>query len=290
MPRLTRTSIVLTALAGGIFWSLPIGNDYDSAVSGNDRSRGFEPTRFEASLHRKVLHLAGHSASSEHEQQLKQVAHSQFAHFETNIDLTQLKSLPDRWTKTTELLLLALSATQSASALLTDQKLRVRGVANKDWHDRLKTLRSALPETVRLDIDVLVPDASKSVADLCARAFAAQRPGPINFEESATALRYSAYPVLERIISLANECRDSTVHITGHTDSSGDESWNRHLSLLRAKAVADQIALRGISRHRIFAVGAGSSSPIADNYTRYGRGINRRIEITLRQAGAEEES
>jgi len=273
------------ALIGGLSSCMPD----DDAIAITDRSHAIGSPRFEVSLRQKTLHLAGHAASTEHRQRLRQVAQNSFPLLETSTDFKPPGTLPESWTETTQRLLVTLSAARSANAHLTDTVLSIRGVASNEWQGQLEALRSTLPEAVRLEVDVLVPDITKNVRDLCARAFAAQQPGPINFEESQTVLRSSAYSVLERIITLAHECRDSTVSITGHTDSSGDETWNRHLSLMRARAVADQFALRGITRNRLTVDGAGSSSPIADNRNRYGRGINRRIEIVLRQTRGTEE-
>lgn len=131
---------------------------------------------------------------------------------------------------------------------------------------------------------VPVADAQQSAAaaKLCQRAMAAFRSGPVNFEESKTTILPSGRPVLDRVVTLASTCRRSAVEITGHTDSSGDESQNRRLSLARAAAVADYLVRRGIPRHRIVVAGVGSSEPIADNALRYGRRLNRRIEIALR--------
>ena len=124
-------------------------------------------------------------------------------------------------------------------------------------------------------------DQPARVAALCARAFADHHAGPVNFDESATTFRSSAVPVLQRIVALANVCRNAAIKITGHTDSSGDERWNVHLSRARADAVADYLVQQGIAPARLIATGAGSSSPVADNMTRYGRGLNRRIEFAF---------
>ena len=126
-----------------------------------------------------------------------------------------------------------------------------------------------------------VPAESVDFGALCARAFADHKPGPVNFDESTTTFRSSAVPVLQRIVALANTCRNAAIDITGHTDSSGDERWNVRLSLARAEAVADYLVQQGIAAERLIATGAGSSSPIADNATRYGRGLNRRIEFAF---------
>lgn len=128
---------------------------------------------------------------------------------------------------------------------------------------------------------VTAPDREANVAALCTRALANHDAGPVNFEESKTVFRSSAVPVLQRIVALANVCRNAAIAITGHTDSSGDERWNVRLSLARAEAIAAYLAEQGIAPERLIATGAGSSSPVADNTTRYGRGLNRRIEFAF---------
>ena len=137
------------------------------------------------------------------------------------------------------------------------------------------------PPAESAELAVTKPDQPANVAALCARAYADHHAGPVNFDESATTFRSSAVPVLQRIVALANACRNATIEITGHTDSSGDERWNVRLSLARAEAIADYLVRQGIAPERLIATGAGSSTPVADNTTRYGRGLNRRIEFAF---------
>jgi OOP family OmpA-OmpF porin len=69
------------------------------------------------------------------------------------------------------------------------------------------------------------------------------------------------------------------LEVVGHTDSTGPEGYNQGLSERRAQAAADYLAGRGVSASRITVKGMGESSPIADNATREGRAMNRRVEI-----------
>jgi outer membrane protein OmpA-like peptidoglycan-associated protein len=69
--------------------------------------------------------------------------------------------------------------------------------------------------------------------------------------------------------------------IVGHTDSSGDEKYNRMLSLKRAESVADYLISTGINEDQVRAIGRGSSEPIASNDTREGRMQNRRVDILV---------
>ena len=243
-----------------------------------------EPPRFEITLHRGRLHMAGHTVSAGHERRLTDIAAQSFSGRQADFEFLPLGTLPGHWSDSTALALAALARTQSASAVLTANSLTIRGIAGSDWPDYQVSLRSGLPDTLDLSAAIMIPDVDVDVATLCARALARHRAGPIVFDESGTRFRSSAYGVLDRIVTLLDTCRDSSISITGHSDSSGDEAWNRQLSLARASAVADYLEQHGIAPGRITVAGAGSASPVADNDTRHGRSLNRRIDIQMRPA------
>jgi outer membrane protein OmpA-like peptidoglycan-associated protein len=281
MPRNFRIATVSSVLLFGVLASFAVGSGYTSRVPADAEYSALEPPHFEISIRRGLLHLAGHTASQAHENQLLQTVGRSFPEFDKITDFRPLGMAPRQWTAATVSVLEALSATKSSSTVLTKQALSIRGIGTDRWPGELQLLRTALQGPTNFDVDVVVPDGSIRIAALCARAFAAHQPGAVRFNDSGTTLRSGAYAALDRTISLANACRDSTISITGHTDSSGPESWNRSLSLARAKAVADYVAKRGIARERLIIVGAGSAAPIADNATRYGRSLNRRISVVL---------
>ncbi len=73
------------------------------------------------------------------------------------------------------------------------------------------------------------------------------------------------------------------VVIEGHSDSTGSESLNEHLSQKRAEAVRSYlIANRTLPQNLIMSLGYGSSKPLASNKTRRGRAMNRRIDIVIK--------
>lgn len=74
---------------------------------------------------------------------------------------------------------------------------------------------------------------------------------------------------------------ESTLVVTGHTDSVGTDATNLALSIARARLVVDLLVERGIPVERITATGAGESQPIASNDTPEGREANRRITASF---------
>jgi OOP family OmpA-OmpF porin len=242
-----------------------------------------EPAMFEVSLRRGSLVLAGNTVSDQHEEQLRRAAAAYFPGATLSANFHPLGVAPDWWKQATTELLAALSTMRSPTARLQPDRLQVTGlVGNESVAElRFQTLKQTFPDSATFDIRLEHAATDMTPRAICARQFAVFKAGPVNFEESGTELRSSAYPTLDRVVSLANACRDSTIAITGHTDSSGDETWNQTLSLERARAVATYLGTMGIEPERLIVAGAGSSLPVASNATRYGRSLNRRIDIYM---------
>ncbi|HZC35400.1 MAG TPA: OmpA family protein, partial [Chthoniobacterales bacterium] len=68
--------------------------------------------------------------------------------------------------------------------------------------------------------------------------------------------------------------------VLGFSDNGGDASRNLALSKERAKAVAEQLQMRGITPSLVN--GYGKDVPIASNKKEDGREKNRRVEVWLR--------
>ena len=82
------------------------------------------------------------------------------------------------------------------------------------------------------------------------------------------------------IAKFEGKTADSVV-IEGHTDDSGDASFNQQLSEKRAEAVKAELVAQGAKAEKISTVGYGEDKPIADNATPEGRAQNRRVEIKV---------
>lgn len=86
---------------------------------------------------------------------------------------------------------------------------------------------------------------------------------------------------LKRKVKELKDISYNNVEIAGHTDSTGSASYNQHLSEQRAKAIADLFIAEGIPSEKVSYIGKGAAEPAASNHTRYGRAVNRRVEISV---------
>jgi outer membrane protein OmpA-like peptidoglycan-associated protein len=106
----------------------------------------------------------------------------------------------------------------------------------------------------------------------------------VTFEVDQSDLKPGFLPLLERQAMLLNtHFSDQEVFVCGHTDSMGAPEHNLSLSLNRARAVADDLAGRGVSKERMKIQGFGSTYPVNSNDTDEGRAMNRRTELILPQ-------
>jgi outer membrane protein OmpA-like peptidoglycan-associated protein len=103
----------------------------------------------------------------------------------------------------------------------------------------------------------------------------------VNFDIDSALIRRDSVPLLEHLATAASHCPRARLQITGHTHDTGSRPLNLRLSEDRAAAVAEYLASRGVSRHRLHVHGAGAAEPVSDNATAPGRALNQRIEISL---------
>jgi len=106
-------------------------------------------------------------------------------------------------------------------------------------------------------------------------------PGNITFPTNQSAIRDDFYPVLGSVAKVLAEYGDTTLAVSGHTDSTGKADYNQSLSMQRAQSVANYLRSQRVISERLSARGYGSAMPIADNKTEAGRSANRRVELDL---------
>ncbi len=69
--------------------------------------------------------------------------------------------------------------------------------------------------------------------------------------------------------------------MVGHTDSTGEASYNQALSERRADAARNFLIGAGLESGRVTAMGRGEEDPIDTNETETGRQENRRVEVAI---------
>lgn len=88
-------------------------------------------------------------------------------------------------------------------------------------------------------------------------------------------------PILLSLVTWLDQNPDLKIRINGHTDSMGDPSLNKSLSLQRASNVRKFLIKQGIPPDQLRISGWGGARPIASNDTEEGRSQNRRVEIHI---------
>jgi outer membrane protein OmpA-like peptidoglycan-associated protein len=106
-------------------------------------------------------------------------------------------------------------------------------------------------------------------------------PGNITFATNSADLNANFYEVLNSVSMVLAEFNQTVVEVAGHTDSTGETSYNQQLSERRAASVVSYLATRNVLPDRMIAIGAGETRPVATNDTDVGRQQNRRVELTL---------
>lgn len=104
------------------------------------------------------------------------------------------------------------------------------------------------------------------------------------FESGSAVVAPQFKDVLGASVAFLQLSPETTIEISGHTDSRGDEESNLALSQARVDAARVEMITRGGDPGRLTATGFGEALPIADNSTPEGRAQNRRVELTI-QAG-----
>lgn len=107
-------------------------------------------------------------------------------------------------------------------------------------------------------------------------------PSEISFDFDSAAIKPAFVPSLDKVANIVREYNRTVVHIIGHTDSIGSESYNMNLSQRRAGSVAEFLAVRGIGWQRLRTEGRGEWEPRASNATPAGRQLNRRVEMVIK--------
>jgi outer membrane protein OmpA-like peptidoglycan-associated protein len=104
----------------------------------------------------------------------------------------------------------------------------------------------------------------------------------IQFPVGQSIIMPDNYGLLSKVQRAIRTFGEPDVVIEGHTDSTGSDEVNEHLSQQRAESVRDYlVANKTLAEEKIVAIGYGSKRPLASNETAEGRAINRRIDVVI---------
>jgi outer membrane protein OmpA-like peptidoglycan-associated protein len=106
------------------------------------------------------------------------------------------------------------------------------------------------------------------------------------FDVNSSSLTAEASSRLGAFLTLAARDPNRRLLVEGFTDSDGDAGFNQQLSEARAQSVAQWLIGQGIDPARITAVGHGADNPVAPNDTPENKALNRRVVVTLLNAGS----
>lgn len=101
----------------------------------------------------------------------------------------------------------------------------------------------------------------------------------VNFVAGSAKLKSKIVKTLDEVVGFVGQHPDAKLELIGYADSSGSAKLNQKLSSARAESVKKYLVKKGVAASRITAKGEGSANPIADNKTKEGRAMNRRVEI-----------
>lgn len=100
-----------------------------------------------------------------------------------------------------------------------------------------------------------------------------------HFDFDSAAMSQTDQQVLSRLVLALQAVPD--VSVVGHTDNTGSIAYNARLGSQRAQTVSQRIKAN-TNNVALVTSSQGESQPIATNATRYGRKLNRRVEIILK--------
>jgi hypothetical protein len=112
-------------------------------------------------------------------------------------------------------------------------------------------------------------------------AAAAPQSFMVFFDWDRSNLSQQAVQTLGQAVAAFRSRGSARITATGHTDTSGPESYNMALSLRRANSVKNELVRQGVPADAISVVGRGEANPLVATGDGVREPQNRRVEIVL---------
>ena len=230
------------------------------------------------------LEISGDVSSVAHELILQQIARRLFPDQSTEINVDHGTRAPPGWALVTELVLRAIAQTESARASVSDTDISIEGLTSDPvaYAAAKQRIDAVLPEGMTIASMVTGMSTSLSYVDLCRNRFAQTISGGlVLFAISTADFGESALPLLDALVEIAVDCPDTTIRVTGFTDSTGNSVTNEALGLARAARVIDYMTSSGLPDARFEAMTAISNGAANQDADRRSRQLSRRVEFEL---------
>ena len=101
------------------------------------------------------------------------------------------------------------------------------------------------------------------------------------FDWDRSNLSQQALTTIQQAANAFKAKGNARITATGHTDTSGPESYNMALSLRRANAVKDALVRDGVPAQAITVIGKGESQLLVPTGDNVREPQNRRVEIVI---------
>lgn len=103
----------------------------------------------------------------------------------------------------------------------------------------------------------------------------------LQFDINSASIRTDTQTNLNTLAATLKKYDDTAILIEGHTDNTGEVSYNQTLSERRAYSVGEYLAFQGVSKSRVSTKGFGELQPLNTNSSDDERQINRRVEVAI---------
>jgi outer membrane protein OmpA-like peptidoglycan-associated protein len=169
------------------------------------------------------------------------------------------------------------NAKDNCAGTPADVKVDTRGCPFDADGDGVSDYQDKCPEYAGAEANQGCPEVKEEVKELFKKALTG-----IKFETGKDIIRPESNALLDSVVAVMQLNALYRLRISGYTDNAGDSLKNVELSDRRAKSVKNYLVQKGITEARILgAIGYGSAKPIADNSTKTGRAVNRRVEFEV---------
>lgn len=104
----------------------------------------------------------------------------------------------------------------------------------------------------------------------------------VSFDVDSAQIKPDALSTYAKIANVLKTYDKTVIHVVGHTDSTGSDTYNQSLSERRSASVASYMGGQGLPGTRVRQEGRGEREPLASNSTADGRRKNRRVDIVIK--------